>query len=113
MEYFAGLVSSGTHAVPVDICHADLEDKMIMDSGCRRNLAGWKWHWQMRTRLADQGLIARAINDKFRFGDGKPRPWLYLAGLFGQQGAVDVAEVATDCPALLSIRAMEDVAVFF
>ena len=53
--------------------HVDAEESMIADSGCKRSVAGKKWHKQMRKTLANLGLkpVMREIKERFRFGDGK------------------------------------------
>ena len=47
-------------------------ERMIVDSGCKRSVAGRRWHTRMHLILQAQGLKPqlRAIKEVFRLGDG-------------------------------------------
>ena len=88
--------------------------EMVMDSACRRCVAGDRWHKAMRSWLAKRGLcpVKRAIDEDFRFGDDQTChadvAWVYPAGVFGKHGMIEVAEVNLRTPPLLSRRALSD-----
>lgn len=109
----------------VEIKAADTADALVTaseamlavpDSGCKRSVAGRRWHVDLRRVLAEKGLrpIRRRISESFRFGDGNvlPASWSYvhLVGIFGANGCLDVA-LADRCPPLMSSKAMHDLGV--
>jgi len=86
---------------------------IMLDTGCRRSVAGPKWHSAMRTRLQSLGLepIEKPCKSQFVFGSGasvkaKSR-WVYPIAIKGKPGLIDVAEVPCDCPGLLSKSSMQ------
>ena len=67
---FVGVAGDGSQ----ETYHStDLDGKVIPDSGCKRSVAGQKWHRRMKQSLAKEGLqpIEIEIDEQFRFGDGK------------------------------------------
>ena len=81
---------------------------IMLDTGCRRSVAGPKWHTAMRSRLQSLGLepIEKPCKSQFVFGSGasvkaKSR-WVYPIAIKGKPCLLDVAEVPCDCPGLLS-----------
>ena len=67
--------------------------EMILDSGCRRSLAGRDWHKRMQGRIKEIGLhaIKRPSKDRFRYGDGTvvegTCSWVYPVSIRGHQGS--------------------------
>ena len=88
-------------------------ERMIIDSGCKRSVAGRRWHRRMHALLQAQGLKPqrRNIDEVFRFGDGTlvnlSVAFVYPIGVFGTHGTVDVAMVR-ECPPLLSNKALKE-----
>ena len=82
----------------VDDIKSDVE-RMITDSGCKRSVAGRRWHRRMHRLLRSQGLKPqrRVIDEVFRFGNGtlvsSSVAFVYPIGVFGTHGTVDVAMV--------------------
>ena len=110
-----------------DVCFTAEETlgKLILDSGCKFSVAGSSWHRAMETTLKKYGLQPqpsifideegreyREDPGSFRFGDGKVIPGVqvlwYPLGVFGRNIHVPIAEVACECPPLMSIKAMRD-----
>ena len=97
--------------------HVDTCEKAIPASGCRRSVAGKEWHGHMRSALAGHGLtpLCRPTNEHFKFGDGRVEvarvAWTYPVGLYGDHGTIDIAEVSSACPPLLSVEAMEELGI--
>ena len=57
-----------------DAAWADLDStEMIIDSGCRRSVAGRAWHGRFQQTLSANGLrgVKRDTADTFRYGDGQ------------------------------------------
>ena len=87
-------------------------ERMIVDSGYKRSVAGRRWHRSMRVILQAQGLKPqrREIREVFRFGDGSLShfsvAYVYPVGIYGTHGTVDVSMVQ-QCPPLLSNSAMK------
>ena len=90
---------------------------MILDSGCRRSVAGEDWHSAMHQACREKGLrpVRRSINESFKFGDGDEVPageaYVYPAGVLGHKGELDVAVVDRSCPGLMSRKAMQDLGI--
>jgi competence ComEA-like helix-hairpin-helix protein len=86
---------------------------IMLDTGCKRSVAGPTWHQQMRTRLSDLGLepVQRACKAQFVFGSGKSvkatSSWVYPIAIRGRPALLDVAEVPCDCPGLMSKVSMK------
>ena len=106
------------HVVSYGVNHADTSGKAIPDSGCRKSVAGRQWHGHMRKVLAEHGLtpLYRPITEHFKFGDGHVEvskvAWTYPVGLYGAHGTtIDIAEVNSACPSLLSIEAIEELGI--
>ena len=45
---------------------------MVLDSGCRRSVAGPRWHATIQKACSEVGLVPvkRGVNETFKFGDG-------------------------------------------
>eukprot|EP00972_Heterocapsa_arctica_P066757 9850881-Heterocapsa_arctica.AAC.1 len=62
---------------------------MIIDTGCRRSVAGTKWHERMQKHLDKNGMktVRKDIDEKFRFGDDEVlvagTAWVYPIGIGG------------------------------
>ena len=96
---------------PVNI--VDMVDGSIMlDTGCRRSVAGPKWHRAMRHVLKKHGLtpVRKKCAEDFVFGDGATYRadirWVYPIAISGRKATLDVAEVSCQCPGLMSRKAM-------
>ena len=105
-------------AVPSPAYWADIKDtQMVIDSGCRRCVAGRAWHEKFQETIAKMGFkgVAREIKESFRYGDGRvvqaTRAWRYPAGINKKNGSIDIAEVDEDTPPLLSRKALTDMGV--
>ena len=66
---------------------------MILDSGCRRNVAGPRWHAAMREACAEAGLtpVKREIGETFKCGDGEisaPQDAPVIIAGFGRYGQI-------------------------
>eukprot|EP00972_Heterocapsa_arctica_P016967 2504971-Heterocapsa_arctica.AAC.1 len=82
---------------------------MIIDTGCRRSVAGTKWHERTQRHLEKNGLkaVQKDIDEKFRFGDDEVlaacTAWAYPIGIGGMHGEIEIAHILVDdCPGLLS-----------
>ena len=92
-------------------------ERMIVDSGCKRSVAGRRWHRRMHVILYTQGLKPqrRTIKEVFRFGDGllshsSSVVYVYPVGIYSTHGTVGAAMVQ-QCPPLLSNKAMKELGV--
>ena len=87
---------------------------MILDNGCKRNVGGSEWHKSVREMLKKQGLrpIRVDIQEEFLFGsdrvDTSICAWQYPVGIHGSTGVINVAEISSNCPGLLSADTMGD-----
>ena len=85
---------------------------LILDNGCKRNVGGSQWHRQMRERLKSVGLQPQRIDcqEDFLFGsdrvDTSICAWRYPVGIHGHTGIVNVAEIESNCPGLMSADTM-------
>ena len=85
---------------------------MILDNGCKRNVGGSKWHESMRQKLRSIGLKPKRldIQEDFLFGsdrvDTSICAWMYPVGIHGHTGLVNVAEISSNCPGLMSSDTM-------
>ena len=67
----------------------------------------------MQTLLFEKGLKPTkvACTSSFRFGDGRKVEavcsWTYPVGVYGTHGTLNIAEVAEDCPPLISLKQMQ------
>eukprot|EP00972_Heterocapsa_arctica_P074043 10929633-Heterocapsa_arctica.AAC.1 len=72
---------------------------MIIDTGCRRSVAGTKWHMRTQAHLERYGMMAvrKDIDEKFRFGNDVVVPastaWSYLLCINGTIGEIEIAHV--------------------
>ena len=107
--WFAGVVQ-----IPVNYqqkTDKSTEPMIIMDSGCRRSVAGRDWHTKMIKWTQKNGLQpqTKTIKEAFEFGGGEvvnsSRSLIYPIMLNGHLVELDVAEVDR-CPPLLSSQAM-------
>ena len=73
---------------------------------------GSKWHESMRAKLRSIGLKPVRIDTQEDFLFGSDRvdtslcAWLYPVGIHGHTGAVNVAEIESNCPGLMSSDTM-------
>ena len=88
---------------------------MIADSGCKRSVAGPKWHARMTQACHDRGLKPqrREVGESSKFGDGDvvyaTESYVYPIGIYGaRMGKLDVAYIDRDCPGLMSRGALRD-----
>ena len=85
---------------------------LILDNGCKRNVGGSQWHRQMRERLKSVGLQPQRTDcqEDFLFGsdrvDTSVCAWRYPVGIHGHTGIVNVAEIESNCPGLMSADTM-------
>ncbi len=92
------------------INYSNAQERFILDSGCRRSMAGKRWCDEARRRLAGIGLrpVEVPCDDRFRFGDGRvalaSSSWKYPFGIYGRDGVLSIAEVPQECPPLLSAK---------
>eukprot|EP00971_Amphidinium_carterae_P340187 6478394-Amphidinium_carterae.1 len=90
---------------------------IILDTGCRKSVAGQAWHVQMSTCLQRHGLKAILVDqhDHFTFGNGKSVvstcSWKYPLKMCGCIIPVVIAEVSCPCPPLLSHELMKELGV--
>ena len=88
--------------------------RMILDNGCQRNVAGARWHRETRKRLRETGLAPVKIDqtEDFQFGDDRIDTsvcaWEYPIGIRGNNGSLNIAEVSSNCPGLMSQDTMAD-----
>ena len=81
---------------------------LILDVGCKRNVAGSKWHHDMQEMLRTKGLCPIRVDQQEEFVFGSDRvdkslcAWKYPVGLHGRTGVVNIAEIESNCPGLLS-----------
>eukprot|EP00972_Heterocapsa_arctica_P045141 6664829-Heterocapsa_arctica.AAC.1 len=72
---------------------------MIIDTGCRRSVAGTKRHDRMQKHLDKNGMkaVRKAIDEKFRFGDDEVlavgTAWVYPIGIGGVHGEIEIAHI--------------------
>ena len=90
---------------------------LILDTGCRRNVAGSAWHADMRAYLKTVGLRPLRIDKQEDFVFGSDRVdtsiccWLYPVGIHGHTGVLNIAEIDSNCPGLLSADTMSSLDV--
>ena len=90
----------------------DDETFMVMDTGCRRVVAGKSWHENRQRLCRELGLtpIRIAIKERFKFGNQKPekshQAWLYPVAINKTPGVLRVAEVEGERTPLLSGEAL-------
>ena len=84
--------------------------QVILDSGCRAAVAGWRWRRALQEELRRRnfGWIEVAERETSQFGSGQPelstRAFIYPAGIYGQNTAVRMSAVgggAEGCPGLV------------
>eukprot|EP00971_Amphidinium_carterae_P312528 6211809-Amphidinium_carterae.3 len=82
---------------------------MVLDTCCKKSVAGVRWHRGMRKNLKQCGLrpVNCDLETGFRFGDGREirlkRTWCYPCLVHGKAFTLEVAEIQEDC---LSVAAM-------
>jgi hypothetical protein len=109
---FVNTFKSNAHSVTYS-AKADKPGWLVLDLGCRRNVAGPKWHSAMRKVLARSGLKPERLpkTEKFRFGDDRVEEslcaWRYPIGIEKHNGYLDIAEVRCNCPGLMSDNTMQ------
>ena len=85
---------------------------LILDNGCMRNVGGAMWHRDMQAMLKTKGLqpIRLDLQEEFLFGsdrvDMSKCAWLYPVGIHGRTGVINIAEIESNCPGLLSNSTM-------
>eukprot|EP00971_Amphidinium_carterae_P133818 2650902-Amphidinium_carterae.1 len=100
------------HEVYIAKAGKDIVGYMVPDTGCKKSVAGVKWHREMRKRLRREGLQPLPVTQDtgFRFGDGREvkssKSWRYPCAIQGKVFCLEVAEINEACPPLLSIDAM-------
>lgn len=111
-----GVVISVPHHQPV--YHTNEEEKyIILDSGCRRSVAGTSWHHGMFRWLKSQGLklVIRLVTESFEFVGGEvpsaTRAFIYPLVINNYLVEIDMAEVLGNCPPLLSSSAMKTLGI--
>ena len=115
-SWSVGVVITIPHHQPVNVTN-DEEKFIILDSGCRRSVAGTNWHFNMHHWLKNQGLkpVIRLVNESFEFGGGEvltaTRAFIYPVIINDHLIEVDIAEVTGNCPPLLSSSAMKTLGV--
>ena len=88
--------------------------RMILDNGCQRNVAGKKWHREVQKRLKLLGLkpVRRDVQEDFQFGDDRVETsicsWDYPTGIHEHNGVLNIAEIESNCPGLMSRETMDD-----
>lgn len=120
-SYMAGVAACDVHGLSFDINqgisslatqHVDmLSNRMVVDLGCLRTVAGVEWLCKEVERCKTQGrtVFVERAHDYFRFGDGvrrlsKYRVWLEvgIAGHVSLLGINSVEYPCPTCPPLLS-----------
>ena len=90
---------------------------MILDNGCKRNVAGSLWHKNVQEMLKQHGLrgIRQECKEQFLFGsdrvDWSKCSWLYPVGIHGHVIILDIAEIDSNCPGLMSDSTMANLDV--
>lgn len=90
----------------------DDERFMVMDTGCRRVVAGKTWHENRQRLCRELGLtpIRIAIKERFKLGNQKPErshgAWPSQVAIDKTPGVLRVAEVEGECTPLLSGEAL-------
>ena len=86
---------------------------IILDNGCKRNVGGSKWHREVQAMLKTKGLCGRKIDvhEEFLFGsdrvDTSLCAWEYPVGIHGHTGVINIAEIESNCPGLMSADTMK------
>ena len=84
--------------------------QVILDSGCRTAVAGWKWHRALQEALTEKGVKWLEVpeHEVFQFGAGGPeiseKAFLYPAGIYGNADVIRMSAVggpADNCPGLV------------
>ena len=84
--------------------------QVILDSGCRTAVAGWRWHLALQDELRRRnfGWIEVDEHETFQFGSGQPelstKAFIYPAGVYGRNAAIRMSAVgggADGCPGLV------------
>ena len=80
----------------------------MIDTGCRRSVAGRKWHQEMQEALRMRNMRChyRPVHDQFQFGPGTPvtavRRWTYPVVLGDSiDETLEISEINEDVPALI------------
>ena len=106
-SWSVGFVVTTPHHQPVNVTN-DEEKFLILDSGCRRSVAGTNRHFNMHHWLKNQGLkpVIRLVNKSFEFGGGEvltaTRAFIYPVIINDHLVKVDIAKVPGNCPPLIS-----------
>ena len=85
---------------------------VILDNGCKRNVGGSQWRKSVQEMLATYGLKGHRVEvqEEFLFGsdrvDTSLCAWEYPAGIHGTTGYINIAEIKSNCPGLLSSGTM-------
>ena len=86
------------------------EGQVILDSGCRTAVAGWRWHSEFQAALRQRGVTWKEIpeHETFQFGAGGPEvsevAFVYPVGIYGKVDIIRMSAVsgpAENCPGLV------------
>ena len=90
---------------------------LILDNGCKRNVAGSQWHKSVQEMLARHGLkgVRHNVQEEFLFGsdrvDLSKCAWEYPVGIHGNTTVLNIAEIDSNCPGLMSDATMANLDV--
>ena len=89
----------------------------MLDTGCRRAVAGPTWHREMQASLIARGFkygvdfYFEEITERYAFGAGKvflsKKRWVYPCNPHGQSTTLRIAEIEPDVPGLAGPDEME------
>eukprot|EP00971_Amphidinium_carterae_P313144 6223349-Amphidinium_carterae.2 len=105
------VTDAGEHGVVT--CIDEMATTVVLDSGCKRSVAGCDWHKETHQSFLDSGIKTKKVakQAQFRFGDDEIVPsyeaWQYPLVRGKHVIVFEFAEVASHCPALVSMDAME------
>eukprot|EP00971_Amphidinium_carterae_P111535 2208842-Amphidinium_carterae.1 len=98
-----------------DILVASLDDSclnLILDSGCKRSVAGHRWHADAQRKFEQAGVVPLKVPciSHFRFGSDAVVEaqwyWRYPLVIGERCVILEISEVPSECPGLLSVDGM-------